>query len=90
MPRRQRRGELLVEVARAAAGEAVDELAHEPADLGLELLDLAGHEVRVEQAAVRVCCGGSTSSGISGCSPRSRLSADVKYSGWRIAQNTSS
>ena len=41
-----------MEVARPAPGEAVDELAHERPHVGLELLDLAGHELRVEQAPV--------------------------------------
>ena len=45
-------GELLVEVARAAVGEAVEQLADPPADVGRQLLDLAGHELRVEDAPV--------------------------------------
>ena len=50
--RRERRGQLGVEVARAPPGEPVEQLAHEPAHLRLECGDGPGREARVQDPPV--------------------------------------
>ena len=54
---RQRRREVLVELARALVGEAVDDLVHERTRFGLERRHLRGRELRVEHAAVLAVLG---------------------------------